>query len=498
MPLLYSPPRDTERDRERVLLHSLPLVPIATMQSPQSSCGSNGGDSSRDDGTSGDFCRELTPCRLPSPIKVSSRNPQSDEQVVDVDHSQLGLPHLHDSLIQEIVLRLPVKWVFRFKAVSPNWLSRISEPSFSQLYVSQKINFRILYRYVYVSHFRQILERLDPESPDVYPSENFSVLFLSTHQEHLQRRKLFKILATSKGLLLSCLVAPLTYYMCDPVTTQWVTLPKPPDGGLNLHPFFIGEGLIAFANQDNMVTSYKVVRVEWHPVESVYLNFEVFSSETRKWGCYRLSFPQPFKLFKRGGPFVFNGVMHWFAYGHRIVAFDPYNFEECRLIDLPNYRDIESENQYDGSYRLCEECQGMLRYFEAAPDITEDICFSMWIMRDYKKGEWNLVHRATHDEIWSDDPQISSYLFHVHFIPLAYHPFNLDIVYLRCEERSCIVAYNIKTKRLEVSCNPVGIDENLSWRVVIPFVLPMWPTPLPKRVRRGVKRSRSSNASSTC
>ncbi|XP_028057637.1 F-box protein At1g49990-like [Camellia sinensis] len=429
------------------------------MQSPQSSCGSNGGDSSRDDGTSGDFCRELTPCRLPSPIKVSSRNPQSDEQVVDVDHSQLGLPHLHDSLIQEIVLRLPVKWVFRFKAVSPNWLSRISEPSFSQLYVSRKINFRILYRYVYVSHFRQILERLDPESPDVYPSENFSVLFLSTHQEHLQRRKLFKILATSKGLLLSCLVAPLTYYMCDPVTTQWVTLPKPPDGGLNLHPFFIGEGLIAFANQDNMVTSYKVVRVEWHPVESVYLNFEVFSSET---------------------------------------PFDPYNFEECRLIDLPNYRDIESENQYDGSYRLCEECQGMLRYFEAAPDITEDICFSMWIMRDYKKGEWNLVHRATHDEIWSDDPQISSYLFHVHFIPLAYHPFNLDIVYLRCEERSCIVAYNIKTKRLEVSCNPVGIDENLSWRVVIPFVLPMWPTPLPKRVRRGVKRSRSSNASSTC
>ncbi|THG19632.1 hypothetical protein TEA_019053 [Camellia sinensis var. sinensis] len=362
------------------------------MQSPQSSCGSNGGDSSRDDGTSGDFCRELTPCRLPSPIKVSSRNPQSDEQVVDVDHSQLGLPHLHDSLIQEIVLRLPVKWVFRFKAVSPNWLSRISEPSFSQLYVSRKINFRILYRYVYVSHFRQILERLDPESPDVYPSENFSVLFLSTHQEHLQRRKLFKILATSKGLLLSCLVAPLTYYMCDPVTTQWVTLPKPPDGGLNLHPFFIGEGLIAFANQDNMVTSYKVVRVEWHPVE---------------------------------------------------------------LIDLPNYRDIESENQYDGSYRLCEECQGMLRYFEAAPDITEDICFT-------------------------------------------YHPFNLDIVYLRCEERSCIVAYNIKTKRLEVSCNPVGIDENLSWRVVIPFVLPMWPTPLPKRVRRGVKRSRSSNASSTC
>ncbi|CAL5370016.1 unnamed protein product [Camellia sinensis] len=67
MPLLYSPPRGTERDRERVLLHSLSLVPIATMQSPQSSCGSNGGD---DDGNSGDFCRELTPCRLPSPIKV--------------------------------------------------------------------------------------------------------------------------------------------------------------------------------------------------------------------------------------------------------------------------------------------------------------------------------------------------------------------------------------------------------------------------------------------
>ncbi|GMP81635.1 hypothetical protein CsSME_00036277 [Camellia sinensis var. sinensis] len=263
--------------------------------------------------------------------KVSIRNFQYDEQVVVVDQFQLVLSYLHDSLIQEIVLRLPLKL-----------LSQISEPLFSRLYVSQKINsqclspFQLLFRYIYVSHFQKI---------------NFSMLFLSTAHEHKNGDQ-YKILAASKGLLLCCLLALLTYFVCDPFIFR-----------IDNRPIFIGEGLIALANEDNVVTSYKVIHT--------------YSLESGEWNDFKVSCFQPVKLFKRGNPFLFNGEMHWFTYGNQVVAFDPYNIEECR---------------YNGSYRLCEECQGMLRYFEAAPDIAEDFYFSMWNMKDYGRKEWSLVH----------------------------------------------------------------------------------------------------------
>ncbi|XP_028059831.1 putative F-box/kelch-repeat protein At1g15680 [Camellia sinensis] len=446
---------------------------------------STNSDGGGDDGNGGGDCRQLTLCltsnnSLPSQTEVSSSNPQSDDQQVVV----FDLSSLPEGLLQEILVRLPLKSLFSFKCVSSEWKSMISSHFFSRLYASRKLNFRIMYRYVYVSYFWEIVDRLNHES-HACPPENFSVLYLSNTREHSFGHQ-FKVLAVSKGLLLCCMLAPLTYYIGDPVTKEWVTLPRPDYRSITRRrPTYVGEGFVPLANEDNLVTSYKVIRIEWHSTESDDLQLQTLYSETGEWSDYNLSCPQRVKLFKRGSPFVFNGAMHWFAYGNRVVAFDPYKVEGCRLIDLPNYRDIESENQYDGSYHLCEECQWKLRYFEAAPDITEYFCFSMWIMRDYERGEWNLVHRATRNEIWSDDPYLRSYLLHAHFLPLLYHPFNLDVVYLRCEERSCIVAYDIKTKRLEVSCHqPVDSVEDLSWRVVIPFVLPTWPTPLPRRARR--------------
>ncbi|CAL5368053.1 unnamed protein product [Camellia sinensis] len=410
--------------------------------------------------------------------KVSSTNSQFD--------------HLSDGILQEILLRLPLKSLFKFKCVSKNWFSRISDPFFSRLYVSRKLNspslppFRLLYRYVYVSHFPQILNRLSPDSPRVYPSHNFSVLSLSTFREYQQDDQ-YKILASSNGLLLFCsLKSRLLYYVSDPVTKQWVCLPNPNTPLRHRRRVFVNEGFIALSDHNNLITSYKVVRLQWHSWESSNLNFETYSSETGEWDAYRLSCSQPVRLLKKGCPFVYNGAVHWFCYRNRILAFDPYkNVEECRLIYLPNYRDFETERMYEGLYRLCEECQGKLRYFEAAPHITEPFCFSMWVMKDYDNGVWDLVHRATRGEIWSVDPHICGILLDCCFLPLAYHPFNLDIVYLRCKERTCIVAYNIRTKQLEVSCNLVGLLEDLSWRVVIPFVLPTWPRPLPKQASGG-------------
>uniref|UniRef100_A0A5B7CEN8 F-box domain-containing protein n=1 Tax=Davidia involucrata TaxID=16924 RepID=A0A5B7CEN8_DAVIN len=426
--------------------------------------------------------------------QVSRIEPSNSQKPPDLDVGEFHyeFSYLPEWLLLEILVRLPVKSIFRFKCVCKHWLSLISHPSFARSYISRRINglspsFRILYRYIYVSDFQEILHRL---RPDVYISQNFSVLFLSSFEEQ-QRADQFKVLASSKGLLLCCLLGPLVYYVCDPVTRQWVCLPRARHNVPTHHPIYFGEGLVSRVNEENVVTSYKVVRVEWLPGESKFINLETFSSETGYWKGLRLFCSQPVRLLMRGGgPFLFNGIMHWFTYEHGMVAFDPYkNAKQCRLIKLPDDRNIESEYKYDGLYRLCNGCQGHLRYFEVAPEASEYFCFSMWVLKDYEEVEWCLEHQVTRCDIWSDDPNLSGSLLHVTFVPLAFHPFSLDVVYLRCVERSCIASYNFQTKQLEVSCHPIGSIEDLSWRVVIPFVLPMWPTPVPQPSRKALKRS---------
>ncbi|KAK2980806.1 hypothetical protein RJ640_029883 [Escallonia rubra] len=416
------------------------------------------------------------------------------EPDLDIVKLEYDLRYLPDWLLFEILVRLPVKSLFRFKCVCKRWRSLVAPHTFSRSYISRRLDssflsFRILFRYIYVSEFPEVLARL---RPDVYEAHNFPVLFLSTFEEQQQQQRgQFKIVAWSNGLILCCSLGPMNYYVCDPVTRQSVTLPTH-TGRHNAR-----EGLVSRINEENVLSSFKAVRLS---VESNCLNLETYSSETGEWVDYtnRLSCPEPISLLKRGGgPIHFNGILHWFVYDHGMVAFDPYkeyeDTESCRLIQFPEDRDADNEKKYDGLYRLCDECQGTLRYFEVAPEPSEYFCFSMWILRDYEKGEWSSEFRVTRSDLWTNDAKISSSLMHATFVPLSFHPFNLDVVYLRCVKPSCIVSYNITSKRLDISCPLVGVVEDLSWRVVIPFVLPMWPTPVPVPVTvpssEAVKRS---------
>ncbi|XP_071693271.1 putative F-box protein At3g28280 [Rutidosis leptorrhynchoides] len=411
------------------------------------------------------------------------------------DSSKLGLffitrtftydiSHIPDSLLLEILSRLPLKSIFKFKCVCKHWQTLISQPSFHRFYFnsinasSNLVSWRILYRYVYVSKFKDVLDRFRPEN---YNSSKFSVLFMSSFEEQQQSDQ-FKVLGVSNGLVLCGLLGPLIYYVCDPVTRQWVTLPRGRDTSPNRHPIFFGEGFVSKINEDGLLTSYTVVRVELLNTATSYLNLETFSSDTGKWIDYRLPCVKPIALLKRGaGPISFNGILHWFVYEHGMVAFDPNNKEpkSCRIIPFPEDRDVESEYKYDGLYRLCDECQGKLRFFEVAPEACSFYCFSLWDMKDYEKGEWVNEFKVTRCDLTSSDPELKSWLMKATFLPLSFHPFNLDIVFLRCVELACIVSYSIQNKRLDVACKPIGVVDDLSWRVVVPFMIPRWPTPVP-------------------
>ncbi|KAI3813179.1 hypothetical protein L1987_17897 [Smallanthus sonchifolius] len=427
--------------------------------------------------------------QVTSPISTQS-NPIFESSVLGLvllAHTfTYDIGNLPDSLLLEIISKLPLKSIFRFKCVCKQWQTLISQPSFSRFYFSRiltansassSLPFRILYRYIYVSNFKDVLDRFRPE---IYNSSKFSVLFLSSFEEQQQSDQ-FKVLALSNGLILCCLLGPLIYYVCDPVTRQWVTLPRARDKSPNTHPIFFGEGLVSRVNEDNVVTSYTVVRVELLISRANYLSLETFSSETGKWVDYKLPCGNPIALMRRGGgPINFNGILHWFVYDHGMVAFNPHKDpKSCRLIQFPDDRDVESEDNHEGLYRLCDECQGKLRFFEVKRDACSFYCFSMWDMKNYEKGEWRSELKVTRSDLSSSDPELNSWLIKATFLPLAFHPFNLDVVYMRCVELACVVSYSIQNKRLDVVSKPIGVVDDLSWRVVVPFMIPRWPTPVP-------------------
>ncbi|KAJ0798727.1 hypothetical protein HanLR1_Chr00c2706g0853761 [Helianthus annuus] len=302
--------------------------------------------------------------------------------------------------------------------------------------------FRIMYRYIYVKKIQGVLDLFRPEN------YNSSLVFLSRDLELFAS---FKVLAVSNGLILIWSFSDKVYHVCDPVTRQRVTLRRKRDESI-----FNWEGFVSRVNEDNVVTSYRIVRVETLP-------------------C-----PNPILPRYGAGPLSFNGILHWFVNHHGMVAFDPYKDpKSCRLIPFPADRDVQSEVTHDGLYRLCEGCQGKLRFFSSGADASLFYCFSMWDMKDYEKGEWCSEFKVTRSDLSSSDPELESWLMKATFLPLSFHPLDLDIVYLRCVELACVVSYSIQNRRLDVACKAAGVIDALSWRVVVPFVVPRWPTPIP-------------------
>ncbi|CAH1433781.1 unnamed protein product [Lactuca virosa] len=137
-----------------------------------------------DDGDQNSFPIDST--QVITPIDSTQLNPLSESSVLGLvllAHTfSYDIQYLTESLLLEILARLPLKSIFRFKCVCKHWLDLISQPSFARFYCScmltastssSSLPFRILYRYIYVSKFTDVLDRFRPET---YNSSKFSVL----------------------------------------------------------------------------------------------------------------------------------------------------------------------------------------------------------------------------------------------------------------------------------------------------------------------------------
>lgn len=280
------------------------------------------------------------------------------------------------------------------------------------------------------------------------------------------------------GLLLCSDKRNLVYYTFNPITKDITAIPPSP------YPCYpVGCGLICKL-ECGIVKIYFLVWIQ-RVIDSLEtLNFQIYSSDSNEWRVVRVSCPgqicRVFSEYSISPTIPYKEILHWvhLAQGSMIV-YDPLGHpSRCRFIDLPG-----EKPRYDMFSRVCNVCEGHMRYFEVENLSIQRHTFPgirVWVLSDHEKGEWVLEHRVTRSAFHTDDGYLNkgmSSMPRMSLMPLAFNPLNKDVVYFWCA--FCIVSYNVRSKRLVIEVeNHTG--KLLCYKDVFPFVFPQWPLSVPK------------------
>lgn len=403
--------------------------------------------------------------------------------------------YLPDWFLIEVLSRLPLKCVFRYKCVSKRWRFLISSTSFSNLYVSNApllTPWTILGNALCVKSYDSLL--VQSFLPGVFTDNKlhskFSVVKFPCVVS-CEGGERCSIVGVSDGLVLYCRGASgeeSDYYVYNAITGHCVDLPR-----TSTCFGYVSTGFL-MESEGGSLMSYRVVRLYCPFGESYVLKFEVFSSETGCWRSFVVHMDLAIEVVWLRRPVALNGKLHWIDRRHGILVFDPFDdSNHCHVIGLPADIDkqcIDARN--DGSPVLFDVHQGRLRYAEESVKTVYPFGFSgisVWVLDDYDSSRWTLQHRVKIREISFDDILISKALNGTIPTPIAFHPLDANIFYLGFGDT--VVSYNMKTLKLDALVNPADVRgmllssgrdrfiETPCWSSAFLFTLPPWPISLP-------------------
>ncbi|XP_022890925.1 F-box protein At5g03970-like [Olea europaea var. sylvestris] len=353
-------------------------------------------------------------------------------------------PNIQDDVLREILVRLPPKFVFKFRCVSKRWNEIIQDSYFLRSYAcgrkgsrDQLLGFILrAYKYPY---------------PNTRPRSEPRIKVLPLHGKRIGAfpEKVGYFISSSNGLVLCGHHHPMKYYVINPLTQKWVSLPRPCN-----HYKEVSMGLVCEENTAQLVAKYKVVRTG-KPAMLLdnRITIETYSSTTGKWVESVLVatdkfcvYPWPFIA-----PFVLNGVFHWVASPNFVVLYDP-NENHLQLIENPINEMVRQSSVYSRSSDGLLWC-GILTEFN----------LRIWMLpksdQGYKrsctipKEEWVLVHGVTFESLCNDysmirDTRLRPETHSSKFYSLVFSSWNPLIVLFRIGET--VFVYNIPSKSVEL------------------------------------------------
>ncbi|KAJ4715772.1 F-box protein [Melia azedarach] len=298
----------------------------------------------------------------------SSSHEEHDEQRQHADAAYCTtITDLPSHILIDILSRLPLKEILILRA-----------------------NFELFLRTDYSTCISKTLHWVDVESLARYHSANLSInrrgtkintrLYLPKRFHSLKDKKRgergreYEIVNSCNGFL--CLRKPFfknPCIICNPLTGEYITIPKPENDDNTLKTIISGFGYSLKSKQ------YKVVRL-------VFNNFltrtaEVYTLGTATW---RKVGNAPWSTVAGLFATYLNGVIHWVCddiddHGSDfIVGFD---FEDERFCEVPAPPHFDEKQKTKDN--LCNMSLGVLGGYLSVCDVTYFTYFDVWVMKDY-------------------------------------------------------------------------------------------------------------------
>lgn len=352
-----------------------------------------------------------------------------------------------DDVSREILVRLPPKSVFKFRCVSKRWNDIIQDPSFLHSYASRRKGS--------LDQLLGFILRADKYSyanPRPRSEPRIKVLPLQGKRIGYFPEKVGYFISSSNGLVLCGHHHPMKYYVINPLTKKWVSLPRPRN-----HYKEVSMGLVCEENTAQLVANYKVVRAGMPAMQrDNKMTIETYSSTTRKWVESVLVATDKFYVYPWPfiAPFVLNGVFHWVASPLLLVVYDPNDIDRGNYLQLIEKPITEMTEQYTVYSRSGD---GLLWC-----GILTGFSLKIWMLPKSDQGyrrsctvakeEWVLVHGVTLDSLGNDYPIIKDALSspetHCSKLrSLVFSPWNPLIVLFRIGET--VLLYNIQSMSME-------------------------------------------------
>ena len=403
------------------------------------------------------------------------------------NNTAMNINDFPDSLLLEIILRLPCKSVIQFKSVCKRWLALISEPEFLRRYLRHQHFLQQephRHRDWQCSFFvREKTMIIIPEVPSLQLASVYRKFSSSISPN-------FEVIGSSNGFLLCSKPANFSwhviYFISNPFSGHTIELPPPPTTTSYFH---VRTGFICdpFYKTNPEVTESSVIRnsprrfwvlrvVQLVESES-QCTVEVFSSETRRWNI--LILPCPSRCFSTGPEYssvVYNGKL-LLEGSNAILAYDPYcnnengvshqklQIQQFRFIDFPADSDRRVFMGCLGlsSAKCLQICQFVFANYTATPNLR------VWELTEHSNGgKWRLKHKVYLNEMVK---KLS--LKNVFERPklLGFHPYDRDVVYLVFRKQ--FFSWNLRTKSSTKAGSEGPIRNYLNLSITVE--LPWWP-----------------------
>ncbi|KAG0470556.1 hypothetical protein HPP92_016642 [Vanilla planifolia] len=290
---------------------------------------------------------------------------------------------LPTDVILLILVRLPVKSLFRFKSVCRSWCRLTSDKHFIALYSMTSSEKPIV-----------LLEIIEPANRfsnficvDRFESASyFSLEFLGDR---------VKVRASCHGLL-CCSSIPNrgVYYVCNPMTREFRLLPRARERAFTrFHPDYeetlVGLSFDPSSWKFNVAVSGFYRPFGRRPHEKLVCM--LFDSTTNSWYKFVSSLYDEFTHMNRNQVVLSNSSLHWLTHSCSYVLVLDLRLNAWRKISLPE--EIIAVGFWGRIYLL--ELEGSVSLIQIS-----SMWMNIWVLKDYEREYWVLVDRVHLRCIW--------------------------------------------------------------------------------------------------